>query len=218
MKKVGVILSGCGVFDGAEINESVLTLLALARAGAQVTCIAPDQMQREVINHATGEPTTDSRRNVREEAARIARGPVVDLNSVQATDFDALLFPGGFGAAKNLSNFAVAGADFQVDPAVAKLIQAAHAAKIPQAFMCIAPVLAAGALGAHGVSLTIGNDAEVAAAIQAQGAVHIDCPVDEIVIDPEHLIISTPAYMQAESILQAEAGINKAIAATLELA
>lgn len=145
--KVAVILSGCGVYDGSEIHESVLTLLALDKAGAAVTCIAPDIAQKHVIDHTKGEEMEDDDRNVMLESARISRGDITPLDSVKAEDFDAFVYVGGFGVAKNLSSYAFDGANYDVDPAVVDLIQAAHATGKAQGFICIAPVLAARALG-----------------------------------------------------------------------
>jgi enhancing lycopene biosynthesis protein 2 len=216
--KVAVILSGCGVYDGSEIHESVLTLLALAKAGAEVHCVAPDITQKHVIDHSRGEVMEDEDRNVLVEAARIARGSILSLDQAKVADFDACIYVGGFGAAKNLSSYAFDGADYDVDPAVIDWIQAAHAAGTPQGFMCIAPVLAARALGKDNVVLTIGNDAETAAALQGKGAQHQACAVDDIITDQGNRVVSTPAYMLAESITEAEAGINRLVEAVLQLA
>ncbi len=215
--KVAVILSGCGVYDGSEIHESVLTLLALDRAGAEVKCIAPDITQKHVIDHTKGQEMVDEDRNVMVEAARISRGDILPLDSVQAETFDAFIFVGGFGAAKNLSSYAFDGPDYDADPGVVDLIQAAHAAGKPQGFMCIAPVLAARALGANGVQLTIGNDPDTATALEAKGATHIECAVDSVVVDEANQVVSTPAYMLAESISDAEAGINELVARVLQM-
>ncbi|MGB0408439.1 MAG: isoprenoid biosynthesis glyoxalase ElbB [Opitutales bacterium] len=217
MKKVAVILSGCGVYDGSEIHESVLTLLALDRVGAQVTCAAPDITQKHVVDHARGTEMVDEDRNVMVEAARISRGAIQPLDSLQVADFDALIFPGGFGAAKNLSSYAFDGPDYDVDPGVIDLIQSAHAGGKALGFICIAPVLAARALGHTSVKLTIGSDADTAAALEAKGATHIACAVADIVTDFENRVVSTPAYMLADSITQAEAGINRLVEAVLEL-
>ena len=218
MTKVGVILSGCGVYDGSEIHEAVLTLLALNRAGAEAVCMAPD-MQQGIVNHLTGEPVAGATRNVLEEAARIARGKIANIANVQAADIDALVLPGGFGAAKNLCDFAVKGSDCTVHPEVARLVRDIVAAKKPMAAICIAPALVSKVLGndklAH--QLTIGNDAGTAQALTAMGSEHINCPVTEIVIDKENKIISTPAYMLAENISDAAEGIEKTIKALLEL-
>lgn len=218
MKKVAVILSGCGVYDGSEINETVLTLLALARSGAEVTCSAPDINQTHVINHPKGTVTEGAERNVLEEAARISRGDITPLDELDLKKQDAIIFVGGFGVAKNLSNLAFKGAAYEAIPEVSALIQQAHANKKAQGFICIAPVLAAAALGDKNVRLTIGNDSETAATLESKGARHVDCPVDGIVIDETHRIVTTPAYMLASDILEAEAGINKLVTEVLKLA
>jgi len=218
MKKVAVILSGCGAFDGSEIQEAVLTLLALDRAKAEVTCAAPDIAQKHVINHLTGEESIDGDRNVLTEASRITRGSIQALNSIHAEDYDAIIFVGGFGAAKNLSSYAFDGPDYDVDPEVVDLIEKAHSEGKALGFMCIAPVLAARALGSKGVKLTIGNDPDTAAALEGKGARHVECPVDDAVTDGENRVVTTPAYMLAKSVADAEAGINKLVASVLELA
>ena len=218
MKKVAVILSGCGVYDGSEINETVLTLLALARAGAEVTCSAPDISQTHVINHLKGTIDEGAERNTLEEAARISRGEITPLTALDLKKQDAIIFVGGFGVAKNLSNLAFEGSAYKAIPEVSALIQQAHANKKAQGFICIAPVLAAAALGDQNVRLTIGNDSETAATIESKGARHVNCPVDGIVIDETHRIVTTPAYMLASNILEAEAGINKLVTEVLKLA
>ena len=217
-KKVGVILSGCGVFDGAEIHESVITMLALDRAGAEMVICAPDVEQMHVVNHHTGEVAEGESRNVRIEAARIARGPVADVADIKADDLDALILPGGFGAAKNLCDFAVAGADCEVNPDVAALVREVHAQGKPVAAVCIAPALLAKVLGSEGPALTIGNDADTAGAMETLGATHIECPVTEFVIDRERKLITSPAYMLAQNISEAAEGIEKTVAALMELA
>ena len=217
-KQVGVILSGCGVFDGAEIHESVITMLALDRAGAEMVICAPDVEQMHVVNHHTGEVAEGESRNVRIEAARIARGPVADVAEIDADDLDALILPGGFGAAKNLCDFAVAGADCEVNPDVAALVREVHAQGKPVAAVCIAPALLAKVLGSEGPALTIGNDADTAGAMETLGATHIECPVTEFVIDRERKLITSPAYMLAQNISEAAEGIEKTVNALLELA
>jgi enhancing lycopene biosynthesis protein 2 len=217
-KRVGVILSGCGVYDGAEIHESVIMLLALDRAGAEVVICAPDIEQMHVINHHTGEVAEGESRNVRIEAARIARGPVADVAEIDAGDLDALILPGGFGAAKNLSTFAVAGADCEIDPGVAALVREVHAQGKPIAAVCIAPALLAKVLGTEGPKLTIGNDAATAGAMEAMGATHVTCPVTEFVIDRERKLVTSPAYMLAGNISEAAEGIEKTVAALMEMA
>jgi enhancing lycopene biosynthesis protein 2 len=218
MKKVAVILSGCGVYDGSEINESVLTRLALARAGAEVTYTAPDIGQTHVINHTKGTVAEGAERNVLDEAARISRGDITPLDALDLKKQDALIFVGGFGVAKNLSDLAFKGAAYEAIPQVSALIQQAHANKKAQGFICIAPALAAAALGDQKVRLTIGNDRDTAATLESKGAQHVNCPVDEVIIDQTHRVVTTPAYMLATSILEAEAGINKLVSEVLRLA
>jgi len=215
--RVGVVLAGSGVFDGAEIHEAVVTLLALDRAGAEAVCLAPDVEQMHVVNHLTGEVTPGERRNVLVEAARIARGKIRDVASAAAADLDALIVPGGFGAAKNLCDFAVKGAECSVHPAVAALVRAVHAAGKPIGAMCIAPTAIAKVLGEECPVLTIGNDPTTAAAIEAMGARHQACDARGAVVDREHKIVTTPAYMLASSIGEAAAGIEKLVAEVLAL-
>jgi len=217
-KKVGVILSGCGVYDGAEIHESVITMLALDRAGAEMVICAPDIEQMHVINHHTGEVAEGESRNVRVEAARIARGPVADVADVDAGELDALILPGGFGAAKNLCTFAVDGADCEIDPGVAALVREVHAQGKPVAAVCIAPAVLAKVLGTEGPELTIGTDADTAGALESMGATHIACPVTEFVVDRDRKLITSPAYMLAGRISEAAEGIEKTVKALMEMA
>jgi enhancing lycopene biosynthesis protein 2 len=214
-KKIAVILSGCGVYDGAEIHESVITLLRLDQRGAQVQCFAPNIAQLHVINHLTGEEMPESR-NVLVESARIARGNIKDIREADVEDFDALIVPGGFGAAKNLSNFAVEGAGCTVQPEVLALAEAFAEAGKPVGLICISPALAAKIYG-PGVTCTIGNDADTAAAMNKMGATHADCAVTDIVEDKARKLVSTPAYMLAQSISEAASGINKLVDRILEL-
>ena len=214
-KKVAVILSGCGVYDGTEIHESVLTLLRLDQRGASVSCFAPNIEQLHVINHLTGE-TMEPSRNVLVESARIARGQVQDVRELNAQDFDALIIPGGFGAAKNLSDFALKGAQITVQADVLAAAQAFARAKKPVGLMCIAPTMAAHIYGA-GVNCTIGNDEGTANAINALGAVHQECAVGDVIEDEAHKLITTPAYMLGQSIAEIAGGINKLVDRVLEL-
>jgi enhancing lycopene biosynthesis protein 2 len=214
-KKVAVILSGCGVYDGAEIHESVITLLRLDQRGAQVQCFAPDIAQLHVINHVTGEEMPESR-NVLVESARIARGNIKDVREASVEDFDALIVPGGFGSAKNLSNFAVEGVGCSVQPDVLALTEAFAEAGKPVGLICISPALAAKIYG-PGVTCTIGNDADTAAAMNKMGATHAECAVTDIVEDKARKLVSTPAYMLAQSISEAASGINKLVDRVLEL-
>ena len=219
MPKVGVVLSGCGVYDGTEVHESVITLLALNRAGAEVQCMAPDMDQLHVINHLTGEEATGETRNVLVEAARIARGDIVDITTVKGGDLDALIFPGGFGAAKNLCDFAVKGADCSVNPEVLRLTKEMVSAKKPVGVICIAPALMAKVMedAKVNVNLTIGTDEETASTIEEMGSIHVSCTVQDFVVDRENKIVSTPAYMLANQISEAADGIEKLVQEVLSL-
>lgn len=218
MPKIGVVLSGCGVYDGSEIYETVITLLALDRAGADIVMMAPD-VEQGVVNHLTGEDVDGVTRNVLEESARIARGDISDIAKVKGENLDALILPGGFGAAKNLCNFAVKGPECDVHPEVARLVREIVAAKKPLAAICIAPALVARVLGSDQLAhqLTIGNDAGTAEALSAMGASHVNCPVRECVIDRDNKIVSSPAYMLAGRISEAAEGIEKTVQAVLDM-
>ncbi len=217
MPKVGVILSGCGVFDGAEIHEAVLTMLELDKRGCEMVLMAPDKPQMHVINHLTGEEAKGETRNVLVESARIARGEIKNIDQVKADELDALVMPGGFGAAKNLSTFAVDGANAKVDPSVARLLKEVHSQGKPIAAVCIAPAVVAAALGEINPELTIGNDEATAKAIETMGGKHFECPVDGFHVDEKNKIISTPAYMLGKRISEVHAGISKMIDALMKL-
>ena len=214
-KNIAVVLSGCGVYDGTEIHESVITLLRLSQRGAHVQCFAPNIAQLHVINHLTGEEMPESR-NVLVESARIARGEIKDIREAKVDDFDALIVPGGFGAAKNLSSFATEGAACSVQPDVLALAEAFAEAGKPIGLMCISPAIAAKIYG-PGVTCTIGKDADTAAAVEKMGATHQECEVSDIVEDKARKLVSTPAYMLAQSISEAASGINKMVDRVLEL-
>lgn len=211
MKRIGVLLSGCGVYDGSEIHEAVLALLAIERAGAESVCMAPDMQQMHVINHFTGQTESGQERSVLAESARIARGKVVDVATVSVQDIDGLVIPGGYGAAKNLCDFAVKGAECTVQPDVEQLVRQMVDQGKPVAAICIAPALLAKALQGYSPRLTIGNDPETAAALTAMGAQHVACPANDIVVDEKNRLVSTPAYMLAEDIAEAATGIEKAV-------
>lgn len=214
-KKIAVILSGCGVYDGAEIHESVLTLLRLDQRGAVVQCFAPNVAQLHVVDHYSGDEM-DETRNVLVESARIARGQIKDVKELHVGDFDAVILPGGFGVAKNLSDFVVSGANCNVQADVLSATQSFVKAGKPVGLMCIAPALAAKIFGA-GVICTIGKDHDTAAALTQMGAEHHECEVSDIVEDAQHKLVTTPAYMLAQSISEAAAGINKLVDRVLEL-
>jgi enhancing lycopene biosynthesis protein 2 len=217
-KRVGVVLAGCGFLDGAEIHEAVLTLLSLDRRQAKLVAAAPDVEQLHVVDHLKGAPAAGEQRRVLTEAARIVRGQIGDLARLRADDLDALILPGGFGAAKNLCTFATAGRSMRVQPEVERIIREMRAAHKPMGFICIAPVIAAKVLGGEHVKLTIGDDAETAAAIESWGARHVTCKVDEIAHDDHVRVVSTPAYMLGPWIAPVATGIDKLVSAVLEMA
>ena len=218
-KKVAVMLSGCGVFDGTEIYEAAYTMLALSKAGAETFFVAPDVDQLHVFDHRKGGPAEGEKRNVLTEAARIARGDVKSAADVKAGDYDALIFPGGFGAAKNLCTFGVDGPDCKVNPEVERLITETNEAGKPLGFMCIAPAVAAKVLGHKNVQLTIGNNKDVAEKLESLGAKHVDKPVNEVVVDKENKVVTAPAYMYDEGPLHGiAAGIEKLVNEVLAMA
>lgn len=217
MPKVGVILSGCGVFDGSEIHEAVLMLLALDERGASIVCMAPNK-SLDTVNHLTKKATGDTR-NTLEEAARIARGDILDLAKVKGADYDAFVLPGGYGAVKNLCDFASAGASCDVDPEVRRVLTEAHAAGKPIGLACIAPVIAARIFGkTHAPTLTIGHDKTTAEQIEWMGGKHVARDVEDVAVDDENRIVTTPAYMEAKRITEVRAGIAKMVDRVLELA
>ena len=215
MSKIGIVLSGCGVNDGSEIHESVITMLELDKAGAEMIVMAPNIDQLHVINHATGEEMDDSR-NVLIESARISRGKIEDIAGITSKDLDALIFPGGFGVAKNLSDYAMAGVECSVNPDVLRLSREVHNDGKPIGVICIAPIIMAKILAGE-TALTIGFDEQIASDIDAMGAKHMLCPVDEIIVDKEKKIVSTPAYMEANSIKEVAYGIEKLVAEILTM-
>jgi enhancing lycopene biosynthesis protein 2 len=220
MPRVAVCLSGCGVFDGSEIHEAVLTLLALDQAGAQIVCCAPNVDQAGVTNHLSKSPMAGERRNVLVESARIARGDITDLAKVRAADIDALVFPGGFGAAKNLCTFATDGPECSVNPEVERLAKEMLAARKPIGVVCIAPAMLARIVGkqAPGAKLTIGTERDTAAAIERMGATHVACAVAGIVVDEKNRLVSTPAYMLGKGPAAVFEGIRKLVGEVLRMA
>ena len=212
MPKVGVLLSGCGFLDGAEIHESVLTLLALDQRGATAVCCAPNANQAAVVDHETRRPTSETR-NMLKEAARIARGAIRDVAAVKAAELDALILPGGFGAAKNLCSFADQGANCTVHPDVDRLVSDCLAQRKPVGAICIAPALLARIAGRRGttVKVTIGNDPGTAGAIVAMGGRHENQPVTDIAVDADYKVVTTPAYMLGPGPAAVFEGIRKLV-------
>lgn len=209
-KQVAVILAGCGVQDGSEIYETTLTLLRLDQLGLGYRCFAPDIDQHHVIDHRRGAPVEGETRNVLTESARLARGEISPLDELEAEAFDAVILPGGFGVAKNLSDFAVAGDGLQVIEPLTEALAGFHEARKPIGLMCISPVLVPRLLG-PGIAVTVGSDPGVAGAISAMGGLHRSCGVEDIVLDFENRVVTTPAYMQATRISEAATGIFKLV-------
>lgn len=214
-KKVAIILSGCGVFDGAEINETVLTALSLDQQGAQVEFFAPDIKQTTVINHQTGEEM-DEQRNVLVESGRITRGKTRDVRELKAADFDAVILPGGFGVASNLSDLSSKGTQSTVQEDTLQAILQFKDAKKPVGLICISPALSAKIFG-EGVRCTIGTDVDTAELVRQMGGVHENCEVDGFVVDEENRLVTTPAYMLTESLSEASVGINKLVKQVLAM-
>lgn len=216
-KKIGVLLSGCGVYDGSEIHEAVLTLLYIAEAGAEAVCFAPDIPQAQVINHLTGKEETETR-NVLKESARIARGEIKNIKDMRVADISALILPGGFGAAKNLSEFAFKGPEGKVNAEVADLLKKMMEAKKPVGALCIAPATVGMALKDRSPELTIGSEPGVVGALTSIGVKHALCKVDEICVDEKNGIVTAPAYMLGPGIADVAKGIKKLVEKIVELA
>lgn len=221
MPTVAVVLAGCGKADGSEIHEAVSCLIHLSRHGAEYRCFAPDKPQADVVNHATGTPSQETR-NVMVEAARISRGEISPLSKLDPSRFDAVVFPGGFGAAKNLCTFAKEGPNCSVDADVERVVRGFRAQKKPIGMCCIAPVIAAKVLGkgagGDGCQVTIGSDAGTAGAVAAMGSTNVAKGVTEAVVDEANRLATTPAYMCDASVHEVFTGIGKMIDAVVQLA
>jgi len=217
MKKIGVLLSGCGVYDGAEIHEAVITLLALDRKGAAYICMAPDCEHHHVVNHFNGE-VTNEKRNVLVESARIARGNIKNLINVKATDIDGLIIPGGVGSVKNLSDFAIKGKYADVNPEVTRLVNEMAEAGKPIGAICISPAVLAKILEDKTPEVTIGNDFGTVEVIEEMGGIHIACKVNNIHVDEKNKLITTPAYMLGPAIKDVAEGIEKLVDEVLKMA
>ena len=215
-RKVAVVFSGCGYLDGSEITEAVSCLIALSEEGAEVEIFAP-RMQQAEVNHLTGE-LSGGQRDLYEDAARIARGKLRDLEELREADFDALVLPGGYGAAKSLSDFATQGAKGKVLPGLAKCMRDFHSASKPIAVFCIAPAVLALALGDQHPVITIGNDVATSQELAKTGAELIECRVDDFVTDRHNKIISSPAYMYEANPHEVFRGIRAAIHELIEMA
>jgi enhancing lycopene biosynthesis protein 2 len=216
MKRIGVCLAGCGFLDGAEIREAVLTLLSIDRLKAESVCFAPDVEQMHVVDHFRGEPCEGQSRNVLVESARIARGDIQTLSDLDLGQLHGLVFPGGFGVAKNLCDFAVNGSNCTVEPQVADLVGAAYKKRIPMGFICIAPALAAAVLQDDpGTELTIGSDSGTAQALSEMGAIHMNTNPDQVHVDHARKIVSTAAYMCDAPLAQIADSIHQLVSEIL---
>lgn len=214
MKKIAIILAGCGVYDGAEIHEATLAMLAVKQHKADYSLFAPDINQHHAVNHLTGE-VTGEQRNVLVESARIARGKIAPLAKLNVKEFDAVLFPGGFGVAKNLCDFAFKGADYSVVPEVANVIKAAYASRKPIGALCISPVLLARVL--PNVTVTLGDNNDAAQTIQSIGAKHLVCTHGEVCVDKANKLVTSPCYMLDAEITDIYDGASNAVKELLAL-
>lgn len=215
-KRVAVVLSGCGYLDGSEITEAISTLICLSEAGVDTQCFAPD-IELETKSHLEGK-SDGSRRNVLIESARIARGHVRDLKELREGDFDAIVFPGGYGAALNLSSWGRDGSKSKVHGEVTRVIREFHGSHKPIGAMCIAPTLVAKTLGDQGVHVTIGDDPATSGEIEKTGAHHVTCAVTDYVSDRDHKVLTTPAYMYEAKPHEVYQGIRKMIRELVEMA
>lgn len=213
MKKFAIVIAGSGVFDGAEIHETTMTMLAIVQQGGSYEIFAPDINQHHVINHLTGEEMNEPR-NVLVESARIARGKIKPLSEYNEVDFDALIFPGGFGVAKNLSDFAFAGPDCTVNQEVTDAIKNTVAASKPIGALCIAPAIVAKVL--TGVEVTIGQDENTIKGVEAMGGKHTKTDHGEVVYDEKYKVFTTPCYMLDANIQQIYEGASNVVKAMME--
>lgn len=219
--KFAVVLSGCGVFDGTEIHEAVCTMLAIEQSGCTYRCFAPNTWQARTIDHFTGNAVAiagdEDNRNVLAESARICRGNIKDLAEFKASDYDAIIFPGGFGAALNWSDFAITAAECEINVEIRRAIEESFEAGIVIGAMCIAPTVIARVLGRHGIAVTVGNDANIASGLKKMGAEPQNCEVTGVCVDTEHKIVTTPCYMLAKSLKDVAEGTRNLVDEILEL-
>lgn len=224
-KKIGVLLSGSGVYDGSEIHETTLALLAIAQHGGEAVCLAPDVDQHHVINHITGEEMNESR-NVLIESARIARGNIQAVSATAVNELDALVIPGGFGTAKNHTKWAFEGPEGEINSAVKSLITQVVSAQKPLVGLCMAPTTIAKALEGTDIhaSLTVGTQSQpspyeieaISQGMEKVGAKAEMKSVQEILVDSENRIITAPCYMMEASIVDVHNNIQQAIKALFE--
>ncbi len=207
-KRFAVVLAGCGVFDGSEIHEATMTLYAIMKNQGEYEIFAPDIMQHHVINHVSGDDMNETR-NVLTESARIARGKIRALNEFRSEDFDAVIFPGGFGVAKNLSSFAFDGPDCKVIPEVERTVKDMVDSGKPVGALCISPAIMAKILDKP--VLTIGSDEATAKALESMGASHKTSGHGEVVVDPDYKLVTSPCYMLDANILQIAEGADAVV-------
>lgn len=227
-KRVAVILAGCGVYDGSEAFETMFTLLNLSKQGADIMCFAPDMAQMHVVNHLTGQPEEGATRNVLVESARLAHGQIKPLTELRAADFDACIFPGGFGAAKNLGDFAVKGAEYTVIPEVERVVREFHGAQKVMGFECVAPTIAAKVIG-DGVEVSFGSDqtseeypnAGACGAAEGNGATHVVTDPETAHYDAKHKVVTTCCFMRnvpLNDVASMEKGVAALVAKVMEQA
>lgn len=207
---IGIILSGCGYLDGAEIHETTLAMLAMDQSGVSYQGIAPERPQNEIVNHCT-QRKEGGERSILFESSRIMRGNIIDLDSANVDDYDALIFPGGFGVAKNLSDFAYNQKEYTVNSDILGFAKDASQSSLPMGFICIAPIIMP-FIYPRGIRLTIGNDKDIASILINKGAEHIECDASNIIIDENNKTISTPAYMIGSGLTEIKQGIDKLVA------
>ena len=219
MKKIAIVLAGCGVFDGAEIHESVLTMLYLRKTGHEYFCFAPNRPQYHVIDHTKEQPVEYESRNILIEGARIARGEIKKIEEYNPSDFDALIFPGGFGVAKNFFSFVFDGINCTIQYDIEKVIRDTNKQGKPIGAMCISPVLIVRSFKGSPIKpvVTIGNVPELIEAIEKMGGEHRECKVDEICVDEKNHIVTCPAYTIANNIAEAASGIEKLVNKIIEI-
>jgi enhancing lycopene biosynthesis protein 2 len=210
-KRIGVVFSGCGVNDGTEIHEAVSLMIALDKQEIEMVFLAPDIPQMHVVNHQTGQVCPDETRNVLVESARIARGPVTPITEIDVTTLDGLAFPGGFGAAKNLSDFAINGEKMTVNKQVKTLVNTMHLAGKPILSVCISPAILAAIFGTNNISFTIGNDKDTANVLESFGGSHVNCTATEVCVDRQLKLVTAPAYMLASGPAEVYKGITRAV-------
>lgn len=213
-KSIAVILSGCGNQDGSEIHEATLTLWAIHKNGADYQCYAPNIPQHHVLDHITGKEMVEQR-NVLTESARIARGDILDLGTFNASAHDALIIPGGLGAAKNLSNYAFAGKNCKINKEVEDAILAMAKLEKPIGALCIAPIILAKIM--NGVLVTIGQDDNTARNLESMGANHATTLQGEIAVDTKRKVVTTPCYMLESRVDQIGEGADRLVQEVIKL-